>query len=170
MTRLEHRGRDPDSGRNRWALHLLGLEAAILQGLPDQVEALLTHPDSNRRVIERLFPPSYADPQEDEDNRRLLGETLMEGRRELVGQVRRQLARGAAVGEGVRLDLTPQAMDLLVRFLNDVRLIIATDLGVEGNLGERELDPDDPEAPRFALLEYLGGVESILVEALSREF
>jgi hypothetical protein len=57
-----------------------------------------------------------------------------------------------------------------VRFLNDVRLVIATDLGVDENLGEQEIDAEDPDAPRYALLEYLGGIEAILVEALSREF
>ena len=53
--------------------------------------------------------------------------------------------------------------------MNDVRLVIATDLGIRENIGDDDVvDPGNPDAPKYALLEYLGGVEAILVEAVSR--
>ncbi|RKY22484.1 MAG: hypothetical protein DRQ55_00875 [Planctomycetota bacterium] len=188
MTHLERLGPAPDSGRPRWKLVLLPLEGAILKGLPAQLEALLADPGSNRRVIDRLFPPSYADPTEEREHRRLLGDGLLGERRDMLVEVRSLLAgttpaggAGGAAGvdaaagastaaPGLDLILEAGSLDLLLRFLNDVRLVLATDLGIEGNLSQAAaLDPGDPDAPKQALLEYLGGLEAILVDAISRE-
>ena len=48
-------------------------------------------------------------------------------------------------------------------------LILATDLGIEENLGEETIsvEPDDPDAPKYALLEYLGGVEAICSRSIA---
>ena len=54
----------------RWTLHLPKLEASVVDALPDKLEQLLGDPDNNRSVIDRLFPPSYTDPEEQRANRR----------------------------------------------------------------------------------------------------
>lgn len=163
MTTLERRG-------DRWRLILLPMEGRIVAALPEQLRVLLEHPDHNRRVIERLFPPSYDDPEEQRLNRELLGASLMDERRQTVDAVEALLAAEQDDDGGRTLDLGPDEMDLLLRFFNDVRLVIATDLGVEESLDERPpVDPDDEDGPRWALLEYLGVLETLMVEALSRE-
>ena len=60
-------------GARRWTLHLPPLEARLVAGLPAQIERLLTHPEENRRVIERLFPPAYADAAEQRSEERRVG-------------------------------------------------------------------------------------------------
>lgn len=178
MTRLMSKGRDPDSGKRRWSLHLLEVEAAILRGLPEQLRALLANPDANRAVVDRLFPVSYADPGEERDNRRLLGQGLLEERKQLLELMEAELARAepedSPGGEpdkgdrGVVLELDGAQLDLWLRFVNDVRLVLATDLGVTAD--DPEPGDEPPEDPKRALFEYLGGLESILVEAARQEF
>lgn len=163
MTTLERRG-------DRWRLSLAAMEGRIVAALPEQLRLLLEHPDHNRRVIERLFPISYDDPEEQRLNRELLGASLMEERRDTVAAVATLLDVEEGPDGGRCLDLDEAGMDLLLRFLNDVRLVIATDLGVEDSLDEQPpLDPDDEDGPRWALLEYLGVLETLMVEALTRE-
>lgn len=168
MTRLKHEGKDKTTGEDAWTLHLVEVEANILAGLPDQLAALLANPDSNRRVVDRLFPTSYEDPEEETLNRKLLGDSLLAARQEMIAEIREQLAGGRATDEGLELKLHRGSIDLWLRFMNDVRLIIATDLGIEENISdESSVDPASPDAPKYALLEYLGGVEAIMVEAVS---
>lgn len=170
MTRLLPDGTDA-RGRKRWSLVLLPVEAAIVKSLPDQLASLLADPDSNRRVIDRLFPPGYTDEQEQRDNRELLGASLLGERKQMLEEARELLDGGfSAPDGGLTLPLLPEQMDLLLRFLNDVRLVLATDLGIEKDISAEEPEPDDPDAPRHALLEYLGGVEAILVDALRETF
>jgi hypothetical protein len=165
MARIEALAPGP-GGTRRWTLHLPPAEAALLAALPEQLGKLLAHPDENRRIIDRLFPASYADAAQEREHRALLGASLLESRRELVAAVRGFLATGQRTARGLRLTLAEGSADLLLRFLNDMRLVLATELGVEENLGKLTVAPGDPDAPRYALLVYLGGLESILVEAL----
>jgi len=154
-------------GARRWTLHLPPLEARLVAGLPAQIERLLTHPDENRRVIERLFPPAYADAAEQTENQRLLGASLLESRRELLDVVRGQLAAATADAQGLQIALDEPGVDAFLRFVNDVRLVIATDLDIRSNLSERTLPPGHPDAPRHSLLVYLGGLEAVLLAAVT---
>jgi hypothetical protein len=168
VTRLRHEGKDETTGHDVWSLRLIDLEASILASLPDQLEALLARPESNQRVINRLFPASYEDPEEEALNRKMLGNSLLQERQETLVAIREQLDGAQKKPDGLELKLDRMSMDLWLRFMNDVRLVIATDLGIHENLDEVSEDPDEEDAPKYALLEYLGGVEAILIEALSR--
>lgn len=175
MARIEIH--DESSGQaegrtRRWTLHLPPLEAALVDGLPDRLERLLGNPGENRRVIDRLFPQSYADPEEEREHRRLLGSSLLAERREMLKLVRRSLRAGKrlARNQGERMQalamrLDTGTLDLWLRFLNDLRLMLATELDVDENIGSKQIEPDDPDAPRYTLLVYLGGLEALLVEA-----
>lgn len=170
MTKLAREKDDAESGEPRWTLTFEAVEATLLGALPLQLAALLADPDGNRRVIDRLFPPAYADPEQQREHRQLLGESLLEARRTMLSEVTTLLAGGERKKKGtLALRLGPATLDLLLRFFNDVRLVLATDLGIETNLGEERVDPSDPDAPRYALLDYLGNLEAILVDAASRE-
>ena len=154
-------------GKRRWTLHLPPLEARLVAGLPAQLERLLTHPDENRRVVDRLFPPSYADAEEEAEHRRLLGETLLESRRDTLTDVRARLAAARADARGLHLSLDEAAVDSWLRFVNDVRLVLATDLDIRSNLSDSAVPAEHPDAPRYSLLVYLGGLEAILVAAVA---
>lgn len=167
MTSLELLSRDPKTGACRWKLHVPPLEASILVQLPERLEELLRSPDANRRIIERLFPRSYEDPDEERENRRLLGESLFDARREMLSDVRDLLDGGKSDGDALDIELDAEHVDLWLRFLNDARLVVATDLGIERNVGSAKVDWSHPRAPQYALLEYLGAVEALILDALA---
>ncbi len=166
MARIQREGSAAGSVP-RWVLDLPPVEAALVLSIPDQLAALLADPGKNRRVIGRLFPASYADVREEREHREMLGRSLLHERREMIAAIRAALAGGRRDGRGLRLTVDPAGMDLLLRFVNDARLVLATDLGVDRNLADMTVDPASADAPKFTLLVYLGGLESILVEALS---
>src|SRR5690348_13286490 len=118
MARVERAG-DP-SGPRRWTLQLPPLEAKLVSSLPQQLSDLLNTPGGNRRVIDRLFPPVYADAAEEAEHRQLLGDSLLEARRELLSAVRAQLAASPRDKKGLRLEFDEAGMDLWLRFLNDI--------------------------------------------------
>ena len=170
MARIERadgnpRGRGP-AGSARWTLSLPPVEAALVASLPDQLAALLADPDQNKRIIDRLFPQSYVDAEQEREHRGMLGRSLLEERREMVTAVRAVLAGGARSRRSLALLLDAAGLDLLLRFINDTRLVLATELGVDRNLADIVVDPASPDAPRFTLLVYLGGLEALIVEAL----
>ncbi len=168
MTRLRHDGKDSETGQDSWTLHFVQIEANILSSLPEQLATLLANPNSNRPVVNRLFPASYQDPEEEALNRQLLGDSLLEQRQDMITDVRAQLDAAVHTEEGIEMVLDRGGMDLWLRFMNDVRLILATDLDVNQNQSDTEtVDPTSPDAPKHALLEYLGGVEAMMIEALS---
>lgn len=155
----------PDGAR-RLCLELPLMEGALFGSLPARLERVLTDPGSHRRVLERLFPPSYSDAGQERENRRLLGGALLDGRRELLRGIKSLIVAAESGPEGLRVVLGDAEADLLLRFVNDLRLLLATELGLEKNLGEVDLSPDDPAAPQYSLLVWLGGLESIMLDAL----
>lgn len=167
MTSLELLSRDPETGACRWKLHVPPLEASILVQLPERLEELLRSPKENKRIIERLFPRSYEDPDEERENRRLLGESLFDARKAMLADVRTLLDDGKVDGDALELELDGEHVDLWLRFLNDARLVVATDLGIEKNVGADKVDWSHPRAPQYALLEYLGAVEALVLDAMA---
>ena len=150
----------------RWVLELPPVEAALVARLPERLAAVLKDPDANRRIVDRLFPASYSDPDEQKQHRMLLGSSLLQDRQQMLADVKATLA-GPRTGQGLELTLDAAALDLLLRFVNDVRLLLATELGIDKNLDELRVSPTDKDAPKYTLLVYLGGLEALIVDALS---
>jgi hypothetical protein len=53
--------------------------------------------------------------------------------------------------------------------LNDLRLILGTQLGIQQDGDGEDVSDDDPQAPRFAVYHYLGWLESQVVDALAED-
>jgi hypothetical protein len=163
VSRLTATGRDPATGERTWELKLTRVEAAILRSLPGRLEQVLGDPNHNRAVIDRLFPQSYEDPEEERENRLLLGASLLAERREAMNLVRTRL-EPTAKRKPIRLG--DGELDQWLRFINDARLWLAVDLGIEENLDDVTRDWESEAGKMFALLEYLGAFEMQLVTAL----
>ena len=127
---------------------------------------MLKDPDANRRIVDRLFPASYSDPAEQKEHRRLLGSSLLQDRQQMLADVKAALAAVPRTGHGLELTLDAAAVDLLLRFINDVRLLLATELGIDKNIDQLEISPTDKDAPKYTLLVYLGGLEALIVDAV----
>jgi hypothetical protein len=158
----------PPAGR--WILELPPLEASLVAKLPERLAAVLKDPDGNRRIIDRLFPSSYTDPAEQREHRRLLGSSLLQDRQQMLADVRIALAAAPRTSQGLELPLDAASLDLLLHFINDVRLLLATELGIDKNLDQLQVSPTDKDAPKYTLLVYLGGLEALMVEAVAGGF
>ena len=134
-----------------------------------------TEPDDP--VLRRLFPSAYPDDEE----------AAGEFRRFTEGGLRDTKARAAAAvidtleeaglpddpgPEDVTIDveLEPGAAETWLRSFTDLRLALATRLGVEEGDEEYwyELPEEDPRAQAHHIYEWLGYLQETLVDALSR--
>lgn len=144
-------------------------EAALLSGLPDQIRGLLETGEG--QVHDRLFPPAYLDPTEEEAERewqRLMHDDLLRGKLAAVEAFSATFASGREGRAGrVVLHLEPDDTAAWLGTLNDLRLALGVMLEVTEDLDLAAVDPADPRAPGLHLYGFLTWVQGDLVEALN---
>jgi len=110
-------------------------------------------------VLGRLYPPAIpTDPVASAAFAKLVRESLEDVRRERIAVVEDTL--DARVLDDARAGAW-------LGVLNDLRLVLGTQLDVTQVSESEELEDDDPEAPRKAVYAYLGWLEWQLVEVLA---
>lgn len=131
-----------------------------------------TQPDDP--VLARLFPTAYPDDDEAAaDFRRFTEGTLRDGKAAAAGSVIDALEQAGLPNEpedGLYIDVEldePAAMAWL-RCFTDMRLAIATRLGVEEGDDDywESLAPEDPRAQVHDIYDWLGYLQETLVRAL----
>ncbi len=128
----------------------------MLRTLPAQLRELL---DANDPAVERLFPPAHPDDRGLEaDYRGLVHDDLLAQRRSALDVME-------ATIDARRLD--EEQMLGWLGAVNDLRLVFGTRLKMTDDMTPEEVDPNDPQAPAFALYYYLGWLEEQIVEALA---
>jgi Domain of unknown function (DUF2017) len=129
-------------------------ERELVGGLVPQMQELLTVDDP---ALRRVFPPAYADDEaKDDEYRRLMRDDLLAGR---FGDL-------DVIEETLQAErLTAEQTEAWLRALNGVRLVLGTRLDVTEDMDRPE--PDNPDAPSFAVYEYLSMLVSELVDALA---
>ena len=123
-------------------------------------------------VLARLFPSAYPDDDEAAaDFRRFTEGTLRNGKAAAAGTVIDSLEQAGLADEpeeGVFIDveLDPPAVMSWLRSFTDMRLAIATRLGVEEGDEDywESLPPDDPRAQVHDIYDWLGFLQETLVE------
>jgi len=142
------------------------LEFAVLEASVLRLEEVLTDPQAHGRAIERLFPPTYAEDAEAEtEHRRLIGEAMLERRRDAMEAFTASLESVEGGRWERELVLCGSEQALWLRVLNDLRLVFALELGVEEN-GDLHSPPADPALE--ALWEqwrFLSGVQALILHA-----
>jgi hypothetical protein len=147
------------TGDGEYVLRLPEEERALLRFLPDDLRSLLdAAPDEPD--LRRLFPPAYEDAEDEAAYRELMGNELLEGRRQAL----RVLAETAQAER-----LTGEQAQAWLTALNDLRLVLGTRLGVTDDSLLEGLTENHPRAPELALYAYLSWLQEQLVEALSAE-
>jgi hypothetical protein len=143
-------------GPGRYRVKLSPKERILVRDLVEQLrEQLLASTDQLH--LKRLFPPAYADDAErDAGYQVLTRDQLLESRLAAIDAV------AATVDGG---DLDGEQLTAWMTTLNSLRLVLGTRLDVDEELPL--LDPDDPEAPAYAIYEYLGGLLAQVVDALA---
>jgi hypothetical protein len=149
-------------------LTVSGEELELLRNLPGQLGDVLGEGDADPAAA-RLFPPAYDDPADADaaaEYRRLMQDELLRGKLAAVETVRATLERAAKLrGARWSIDLDQDETQAWLGVLNDLRLTLGVRLGVTDDL-DGEVDDDDPRAPGFHLLYYLGWLEEHLLTQL----
>ena len=144
------------------------VEAQVLLELPARLRGLLESPDFTNRVVRRLFPPTHTDPRLEAEHRRLLGDDLIHRKLEALSVFEKSLERRKMGRAHVEVTIEENQFDFWLAFVNDMRILIATELDIVDDSWERGFDPDDPRASELALLHYLTWLEGVLIEVASR--
>jgi hypothetical protein len=116
-------------------------------------------------ALRRLLPDAYGDPAEAAEFRRLTDSELRQGKSDALRQL---VADVSGATPGKSLNLVPDAVEIWLQAINDVRLVLGTRLDVREDMTEvlAGVGPDDPRVPLLLAYDWLGGVQQSLVEAL----
>ncbi len=140
----------------RYALHLPAPERELLADLVSQLRELLTA-GTDDPTVRRLFPTAYnEDPERDREYQQLVRDELLDRRLGALATVEATLADP---------EVTEEQLSAWLSAVNDLRLVLGTRLDVGEEL--IEIEADDPEAPVYAVYEYLGFLLSEVVDALA---
>ena len=145
----------------------------VLRELPQRLRSVLERPDVAEKVAARLFPKAYSDPKEEAEYRRLLGKDLLRKKLESVKVFERTLKRWEPVKldkrKAVEVTVRPEELELWLGFVNDMRLVLGTELDIQDESWGQHFDPDHPQAQDMALLHYLSWLEEELLAAYPGE-
>jgi hypothetical protein len=161
-------------------VELLHNEAALPQTQGDSLEAMFdfsgptTEPDDP--VLARLFPTAYRDDEEAAGEfRRFTEGALRDGKAKAASTIIDTLEEAGLPPEltedGLVIDveLDPDTAETWMRSFTDIRLALATRLGVEDDdEGYWEALPeDDPHGQVYRIYQWVGYLQETLVESLS---
>jgi hypothetical protein len=162
-------------------VELLRNEAAAPSAGTDPLEAMLdftgptTAPDDP--VLARLFPTAYPDDEEAAGEfRRFTEGTLRDGKARNAALVIDQLEEAGLPAEldedglWIDVELTTSQANAWMRSFTDIRLALATRLGVEEGDEDfwQSLPDDDPRTHVHDIYEWVGYLQETLVAALSK--
>jgi hypothetical protein len=153
---LFRRRRITRTRRGTYELQLPEPERELLGNLVEQLRDLLAETTDDPSV-RRLFPTAYnQDPERDREYQQLVRDELLDRRLGALATVEATLADP---------EVTEEQLSAWLSAVNDLRLVLGTRLDV----GEEpiEIEVDDPEAPVYAVYEYLGFLLSEVVDALA---
>ncbi len=161
-------------------VELLRNEAAVADDTRDPFEAMMdfsgptSEPDDP--VLQRLFPTAYPDdPEAASEFRRFTEATLRDGKAAAACAIIDGLEEAglpAELGEDgliIDVELDEPTAQTWMRSFTDIRLALATRLGVEDGDEERwlALPDDDPRAQTHDIYDWVGWLQETLVEALT---
>ena len=161
-------------------VELLRNEAAVPDDARDPFEAMMdfsgptSEPDDP--VLRRLFPTAYTeDPDAAAEFRRFTEGSLRDGKAAAACLIIDGLEEAGLPSEfsedGLMIDveLDEPTAETWMRSFTDIRLALATRLGVEEGDEERwyALPDDDPQAQAHDIYEWVGWLQETMVEALT---
>jgi Domain of unknown function (DUF2017) len=146
-------------------LSLPHVEALVLRDLPARLRAVLEREAFRDRLVERLFPRAYREEASEAEYRKLVGDELVARKLEGVKTFEETLAACRQRRKEVEITITPEQFQLWLGFVNDMRLLLGTELDVDESFFKQPFDPGHPRAADVALLYYLGWLEEELLRA-----
>jgi len=119
---------------------------------------------SDDPALQRLFPDAYDDPAAAQEFRRLTSGELRRTKATALADL-----AAAIEAHGGRVEVEPEQADMWLAAVNDIRLVLATRLGVDDDAGtwRTQMPPDDPRLPLVAAYDWLSMLQELLVDALT---
>ena len=123
-------------------------------------------------AFNRLFPRAYLDPTEEEAAREwnsLVRPDLVRSKTSALSRLATSLRAAASVdssGGMVSARLEAEDVEAWLGALNDLRLDVGTRLGVTEERDPSGVAPDDPDAPWWAVYDFLTWCQGMLLEAV----
>ena len=142
--------------KGEYQLRLPPDERDLLRALPGQLRSCSA--PTTRRCAACSRPPTRTTPTLEAEYRHYMADDLLASHKRALDVMEETI-------DAERLD--EEQLIGWLRALNDLRLVLGTRLDVSEDMYEREMDPDDPRAPAFALYTYLGWLQEQVVEALA---
>ena len=92
------------------------------------------------------------------------GDKAVEGKGDTLADL-----AAAIEAHGGRVEVEPEQADMWLAAVNDIRLVLATRLGVDDDAGtwRTQMPPDDPRLPLVAAYDWLSMLQELLVDALT---
>jgi hypothetical protein len=142
--------------KGEYQLRLPAEERDLLRDLPRQLKELLASDDPS---LKRLFPPAYKDDAGLEaEYRHYMADDLMASHQRAIG----------IMDETIDAEvLDEEQMTAWLGALNDLRLVLGTNIDVTEDMYEQPMSPDDPRASAFAVFTYLGWLQEQVVDAIA---
>jgi Domain of unknown function (DUF2017) len=145
----------------RFSPNLSDDERDLLADLPNQLRELLgaNADESSGESTKRLFPTAYHDdPERNAEYHDLMREDL----------VASKLAAAQTLSDTARSSvLSEEQLMTWMGAVNDLRLVIGTQLDVQEDTDHDDIDPEDPDAYRYFVYRWLSGLLEMIVRALS---
>jgi hypothetical protein len=142
--------------------HIVGLDTDsrdFLADLPKQLMAVIE--DGDVESTRRLFPPAYhreIDAEHQEEYQRFMRDDLIASKRGSL----------TLLSETAHHDtLTSEQLLGWMGAVNDIRLVLGTQLDVYEGLDLDDLAEDDPRRPALAVYTWLSGILELIVLGLS---
>lgn len=139
------------------AVRLSGTERQVLAHAMGELRELLLGPGDES--LARLTPTARPDdPAAEADWQRWMHDELLQSRLTSLDTVDRVLDQDT---------VTSDELTAVLQSCNALRLVLAARLGIEDEDGRTELDPDDPDAPAWAVYDWLAFLIDSAVRALA---
>ena len=154
-------------GRDRDGAYVLSLPKQLmplLRDLPLRLRDVLERPEFADRVTRRLFPVAYADPELDDEYRALLGDDLKKRKLAQVDILEHALTDSKSKLLSDRVRIAEQDFDAVLGCINDLRLVLGTEIGIENDNYEGP-PPGDPREEDFAVYQLLTIIQGGLLQA-----
>jgi len=134
-------------------------EVELLKGLLAEMRLLL-EADIPRgdQVMQRLFPDAYDNTEEASAYRELVDDDLRSAKLAALKEV--------SDGLDATMTLSPEQASAWLTLLTDLRLAIGTRLDVTEETMADEIEPDDPDAPAYSVLHWLGWIQEMMLRAM----
>jgi len=163
---------EPNSDGKGITLHLNSMERHILLELPYRLETFLHLPDHATNVANRLFPRTYSEDEVEADYRKYAVEEIQNKKLADLQHAREDLSalsHGATEEDSFseqELVLCDAGIARWIGFLNDMRLMLGTELGIEEDSDFQQMSQEMPdhEAVNLEIYGVLTWLQGHLVE------